>query len=186
MLTIPTPRLLLRPLRTDDAEAVLAYRSDPDIIRYQTWHPVDLREIRDFIREQSGCIPGMPGMWYQFAIIALHANELLGDCGIHVSLTDPTSAELGITLKSEAQRQGYAGEVLRGLVGYCFSTLHMKHITARIFSRNQPALNLVERNGFIFRGRIDSRLGNETEDCDLVYSLASAAFHAAHPTTTSP
>ncbi|MCZ7557716.1 MAG: GNAT family N-acetyltransferase [Bacteroidia bacterium] len=185
MLTISTPRLLLRPLRTADAEAVLAYRSDPDIIRYQTWHPVDLREIRDYIREQSGCIPGMPGIWYQLAIISLHSDDLLGDCGVHVSLDDPASAELGITLKREAQHQGFAGEVLRGLIGYCFSTMHMHMITARIFSKNQPALNLVERNGFVFRGRVDTRLDTEMEDCDLVYSLASATFHASHTIITT-
>jgi RimJ/RimL family protein N-acetyltransferase len=186
MLTITTPRLLLRPLQVGDAGAVLVYRSDPRIIRYQTWHPADLREIRDCIREQSGCIPGMPGMWYQFAIIALDSNELLGDCGVHVSLDDPAGAELGITLKSDAQHHGYAGEVLRGLVDYCFSTLHMTYITARVFSRNQPALTLVERNGFAYRARVNSRLGTEKEDCDLVYVLTSASFYASHSKSVEP
>jgi RimJ/RimL family protein N-acetyltransferase len=186
MLTITTPRLLLRPLRTSDADAVLAYRSDPFIMRYQTWHPADLREIRDCIREQSGCIPGMPGMWYQLAIIALDSNELLGDCGVQVSLDNPSSAELGITLKSDAQHKGYAGEVLRGLMDYCFSTLHMQHITARVFSRNQSALTLVERNGFEYRGRVDSRLGKEKDDCDLVYSLASTSYFSNLPSATTP
>ena len=36
---IATERLVLRALRADDAETMFAYRSDPEIMRYQGWEP---------------------------------------------------------------------------------------------------------------------------------------------------
>jgi RimJ/RimL family protein N-acetyltransferase len=171
MLPIVTARLLIRPLVLDDAEAVFSYRSDPDITRYQMWRPAGTNHIRQFIRDQTGCIPGMPGMWYQMAIVLQETNELIGDCGVHVSLDDSSSAELGLTLRGEAQRKGYAAEALGALIDYCFSALHMSRINARIFSMNQPALRLVELIGFEYTGRLSSRLEDGSEGEDLFYTL---------------
>jgi RimJ/RimL family protein N-acetyltransferase len=36
---ITTERLALRRFRAADAEALAAYRSDPDVARYQSWTP---------------------------------------------------------------------------------------------------------------------------------------------------
>jgi RimJ/RimL family protein N-acetyltransferase len=37
MAEIVTPRLVLRPFRADDLAAFVAYRSHPDVARYQSW-----------------------------------------------------------------------------------------------------------------------------------------------------
>jgi RimJ/RimL family protein N-acetyltransferase len=37
VLEIVTERLVLRPLQLDDAPAFAAYRSDPNVARYQSW-----------------------------------------------------------------------------------------------------------------------------------------------------
>ncbi len=43
---IVTERLVLRALRADDAETMFAYRSDPEIMRYQGWDPESHRSTR--------------------------------------------------------------------------------------------------------------------------------------------
>ena len=49
MLEIVTQRLVLRPLQLDDAPAFAAYRSDPDVARYQSWDtsyaPADAEQL---------------------------------------------------------------------------------------------------------------------------------------------
>ncbi len=171
MFSLRTPRLLIRQLSLDDIDAVFAYRSDPDITRYQMWRPREPADIRNFIRDQAGLIPGIPGAWFQMGIVVQKNAQVVGDCGILVAMDDPTSAELGLTLRGDAQHRGYASETLSALLEYCFSTLDMRRVVARVFSGNVPALTLVERGGFRFSGRISSKLDDETEGSDLLYIL---------------
>ena len=171
MLPINTPRLLLRPLQPGDAEEVFAWRSDPTVARFQAWHPPTVEDVRRFIREQRGLVPGMPGIWYQLGIVLQEDGELIGDCGIHVALDAPLDAELGITLRPHAQHQGFANEVLVALMGYCLGTLHLHRVVARIFMENYSAVRLVERCGFTYRGRVISRLGEQGPSYDLVFTF---------------
>ncbi|MBE0643847.1 MAG: GNAT family N-acetyltransferase [Bacteroidetes bacterium] len=143
-----TKRTVIRPLETADSAAVFAYRSDPDVVRYQMWRPARERDVRSFIRDMRGLAPGMPGIWYQFGIILQQNGELIGDCGVHMPLDDPECVELGLTLRSDFQRQGYAQEVLRALIRYSFETLHVHRVIARMHPENKRSLELIKRCHF--------------------------------------
>lgn len=143
-----TKRLLVRPLQLADSGAVYAYRSDPEVMRFQMWHPSSEREVRQFIREQRGLTPGLPGHWFQFGIVDQSSNRLLGDCGLHTPLTAPDSVEVGLTLRPDVQRQGYATEVLTALIRYCFDVLHVRSVIARTHPDNVRSLRLIGRCGF--------------------------------------
>ena len=53
-LPLTTERLLLRAFRPDDAEPFAAYRSEPDIARYQSWSaPYAVAEARRLIADVS-------------------------------------------------------------------------------------------------------------------------------------
>jgi RimJ/RimL family protein N-acetyltransferase len=158
-----TSRLLIRPLEPGDAAGLFAYRSDPAVVRYQMWRPKDPREVRVFIRAQHGLAPGIPGVWFQFAIVELDSGALIGDSGLHVPLDHPDSIEIGLTLRTEAQGKGFATEALTALVDFCFRTLHVRLIHARIHPENARAIALIERGGF-------SRLATRRDD-DLHFTL---------------
>ena len=186
MLPICTQRILIRPLTLSDAEAVFAYRSDPAVTRYQMWRPSEIIDVQRFIRDQSGMIPGMPGIWFQMGIVLQGSAELVGDCGILVSMDDPASAELGLTLRTDAQRKGYATEALSALIEYCFVALHMSRVLARVFSGNLRAMSLVEHSGFTFTGRISSKLIDGTAGDDLFYILEQRNWQAQSRIVTTP
>lgn len=38
-LPLETPRLLLRPVRAEDADAIQAYAADPEVVRFMNWGP---------------------------------------------------------------------------------------------------------------------------------------------------
>lgn len=143
-----TTRLLVRPLQLADSGAVFDYRSDPAVMRFQMWHPASEREVRQFIREQRGLTPGLPGHWFQFGIVEQSSGRLLGDCGLHTPLSTPDSVEVGLTLRPDCQRQGYATEVLTALIHYCFTTLHVRSVIARTHPDNLRSIRLVSRCGF--------------------------------------
>lgn len=148
MNRISSDRLLLRSMRIEDSSPVYAYRSNPDVVRYQMWCPTSEQEVRRFIREQRGLAPGMPGVWYQFAIIETGNDRLIGDCGVLVPIDQPDVAELGLTLHPDSQGKGYATEALRALIEYCFHTLHVHRIIARTHPDNNRSLALLKRCRF--------------------------------------
>jgi RimJ/RimL family protein N-acetyltransferase len=148
MNRITTQRLLIRPLETADSADLYAYRSDPDVVRFQMWKPADLRAVRHFIRELRGLTPGLPGVWYQFGIVEQDSGRLVGDCGVHAPLDEHDTVELGLTLSSDAQGKGYAYEVLAALIDFCFATLHVRRIIARTHPENLRAIALIKRCDF--------------------------------------
>ncbi len=145
---IVTERLVLRALRPDDAEAMFAYRSDPEVMRYQGWDPESLADVRAFIADNAHYRAYAPGSWRQFAITLRATGELIGDCGVHVPEDKPEQAEFGITLATAFQGHGYATEALRALLHLVFGTLGKHRAFASVDPRNAPSIALFERAGF--------------------------------------
>jgi RimJ/RimL family protein N-acetyltransferase len=145
---IVTERLVLRDLRDGDAQTMFAYRSDPEIIRYQGWEPESFGDVRAFIASLALDEPYAPGSWRQLAITLRDTGEQIGDCGIHIPGDKPEQAEFGITLATAFQRRGYASEALRALLRLVFDTLGKHRAFASIDPRNAPSIALFERAGF--------------------------------------
>lgn len=176
--TIISQRLLIRPLQLADSDAVFRYRSDPDVVRYQMWRPQGKSDVRQFIRKLHGLAPGMPGIWYQFAVVLQESNELIGDCGIHVPLTAADAAELGMTLAPEFQGKGFAEEALRAFIRYCFETLHMRLIIARTVPQNTRSIALINKMGF--QPSVPGHAGFKPEAGELFYVLNHASWAHKH------
>ena len=157
-------RFHIRPLQTSDAAAVFAYRSNPEVVRYQMWKPAQERDVLRFIRELRGLAPGMPGIWFQFGIIEQSTGAIAGDCGVHVPINKPDSIEVGLTLRQEYQGKGYATEVLQALIRFSFETLHVHRILARTHPENHRSLSLIYRCNF-------SALPPQSSEEDLLFEL---------------
>ena len=95
---LPTPRLRLRRLDPEDAEALCAYRKLPEVSQYQSWESFGLADVRRLIADTSASEPGVPGTWAQLGIIESASGNLIGDCGVHAMPGDERLLELGITL----------------------------------------------------------------------------------------
>ncbi len=145
---IVTERLLLRSLRANDAEAMLAYRADPEIMRYQGWEPQSLDDVRAFIAGLTASEPYAPGTWRQLAIVVRSAGDLIGDCGVHVPHNAPEQAELGMTLAPAFHGQGYATEAIRSLLRLAFDTLGKHRVFGSLDPRNVRSIALMRRIGF--------------------------------------
>ena len=79
MLILETPRLILRPFRDSDLESFAAYRSDPEVERYQGWEaPYSVDKAAEFIAEMKHKQPAIQGEWYQLAIELIHSIHLIG------------------------------------------------------------------------------------------------------------
>ena len=146
--TLETPRLRLRHFAQGDLPSLLAYRNDPAVARYQSWDSMSEAEARNFIQEMSTSRPGVPGEWFQFAVEVRAGGAHIGDCALHTRGDDPRLGEVGYSLATPWQGQGYASEALRAVLDFAFSELHMHRIIATVDTRNAPSIALVERLGF--------------------------------------
>ena len=148
MRQIATPRLLMRPFMETDLETFAAYRSDPQVARYQSWTPpYTLNQARAFFREMKHARPGTPGTWYQLAVERLAQPGIIGDCAFQVLPDDPFQAQIGFTFARAYQKQGYATEAVSHLLGFLFSQQHLHRVTATCDAENSDSYRLLERVG---------------------------------------
>jgi RimJ/RimL family protein N-acetyltransferase len=143
-----SPRLTLRPVSHGDIPAICAYRSLPEVARYQSWESFGPVEAMKLIDAQAGLQPGMPGTWFQLAIVVSATGAVVGDCGLHCLREDPRQMEVGITLAPAHQRQGYASEAVARVVEFIFSDLGKHRVTAVTDAENPSAAALFRRLGF--------------------------------------
>lgn len=108
MLLIRTPRLLLRPFQETDAVAFSAYRSNPEVARYQSWTPpYTLDQALAFLNELKQVPVGAPGVWYQLAVERCDQPGLIGDCAFQILADDERQAQWGVTFSPGYQNQRF-------------------------------------------------------------------------------
>jgi len=114
---IVTERLTLRPFEREDLPAFVAYRSAPEVARYQSWDATySMADAERFFAEQQQVMFGQPGEWVQLAAVDRVSGELCGDCAVRVAAGQPATAELGVTLAPAHQGRGLASEALAGVI----------------------------------------------------------------------
>jgi RimJ/RimL family protein N-acetyltransferase len=149
-----TPRLVARAFRSSDVEAFVAYRSDPEIARFQSWSDYTSELGTALIEAMQRAEPGVPGEWYQFALEDRVDGTLVGDVALRVDESEPRMAEVGVTLASGQQGKGYGAEALRGLFRYAFDRFSLHRIVAVTDALNTPAASLLERVGMRREGHL--------------------------------
>ena len=59
-----TQRLRLRPLQAEDLRVFVAYRSHPDVARYQSWEPTySMKDGEALLAAQANVAFGTSGAW---------------------------------------------------------------------------------------------------------------------------
>jgi RimJ/RimL family protein N-acetyltransferase len=143
-----TSRLILRPFQVADLAAFAAYRSDPEVARYQSWTaPYSLVQAKNYFAALKQSQPGTPGVWVAYAIERRSTPGIIGDCAFQIMAYDPLQAQIGYTLARQHWNQGYASEAVRGLLDYLFDEYHLHRITATCDVENIASYRLLERVG---------------------------------------
>jgi len=144
---ITTERLSIRRSRPEDAPTISAYRSDPEVRRYQGWDRTDVASITAEIEEMTGRSPGDPGGWVQFTVEERDAGRLVGDVGMSPADDEPGVIKIGYTVSPAFQGRGYATEAVRALIAYAFETLGADLVRAYASAENAPSIRVAEKVG---------------------------------------
>ena len=155
------PGGLLRRLRTSDVASFQAYRSIPELGRYQGWSPMSEASAMAFLDEMNTVSLFTPGEWVLLGIEELNSQRLVGDIGLFLA-ADELAAEIGFTLEPAAQGRGIATAAVRAAVQLLFETTKVQHVRGITDSRNGASVRLLGRAGFrhsstqqtVFRGEL--------------------------------
>jgi RimJ/RimL family protein N-acetyltransferase len=183
--TIETERLVLRRFEVGDLDAFTAYRADPDVARFQSWHDYAREDAERFIEAMARTDPGVPGEWFQFAVASKIApahdmpgrSALVGDCALVLDAGDPPRAEIGYTLNPASTGRGYATEAVRALIGYAFDRLGVARVRAVTDTRNAPSIMVAERLGMSLTGTVRTTFKDERCE-EHTYELTERAWRA--------
>lgn len=183
--TLPAARVTLRWLTEDDAPALFAIFSHPEVMRYWSSAPwPDLARARQFVEEVHTCFAQRS--LFQWGIARNDDGALLGTCTL-LHLDAPNRrAEVGYGLGRPHWGHGYAGEALRTLVGFAFETLDLHRLEADVDPRNLASCRVLERLGFAREGLLRERwiVDGEVSDTAL-YGLLRREWPGPTPPATA-
>lgn len=152
---LETERLLLRQATQEDAEAIFALFSDPNVTQF---HDLDtfthLDEAVGVVgRRAKGFETGRGIRW---GIACKPSNYLVGSCGFTWDKA-VNAAGVGYELASQFWRQGIMSEALRAILNYGFEVKGVQFVTAEIMLDNVASRRLLEKLGFQSQGILRER-----------------------------
>lgn len=172
MLTLTTPRLSLSPFQESDWPFFLRLRRDPAIMRFMAdiASQQDIRRVFDARLIDTGA----------FVIRQQGIATPVGDIGLSRSAEHPEEADVGYSIATWAQGQGYASEALRALCQYAFDEAGITALNAWVLAGNTGSQRVLEKLGFSRMEILQKvyRLNGVFHD-DWVYRLTAQAFSSA-------
>jgi RimJ/RimL family protein N-acetyltransferase len=153
--TVRTDRLVLRPYRPDDEDAVHRACQDPEIQRWVLALPVPYtREAaRTWVRDVA---PGERASGRGMPVVLEAAGELVGSSGLNF-VPGYLGPEIGYWVAPWARGRGYAAEAARALAEWAFRHGAPRvHLLADV--RNTASLGVARRAGFSQEGVVRSAL----------------------------
>lgn len=141
---IEADRLIIRNLEASDIYDFHAYRSNPEVTKYQGFEPMTIEQADEFISENAKVTFGQAGEWVQLAIENKAKKQVMGDCAIKLDKHDTRIAEIGITISHLEQQKGYAKEALKGLLNFLFHQKNIHRVIAITDAENTASVNLLK------------------------------------------
>ncbi|MDM7916208.1 MAG: GNAT family N-acetyltransferase [Candidatus Eisenbacteria bacterium] len=179
---IRTRRLILDSFHAEDAPALFAYRSDPEVCRYQSWEPASLDEVVAFLGDLAVVEFATPGTWFQIAIRPLEAarpGTLVGDIGVHFPADQRCQVEIGFTISPAYQRRGFATEAVTALLDHLFGPMNKHRVYASVDPRNSPSIALLRRLGMRQEAHFQESLWFKGAWAgDLVFAILQSEWRA--------
>jgi RimJ/RimL family protein N-acetyltransferase len=152
---VRTGRLLLRPLTVGDVDALLAYRSRPDVCRYVPFEPM----TREVINERLASLWAnteldAEGQALTLGVEVAETGELIGDVVLFWRSRAHGGGEIGYALNPDFGGRGYATEAARAVLRLGFDELGLHRIVARLDERNESSARLARRLGMRQEARL--------------------------------
>ena len=145
-MRLETQRLILRPWREDDAEALFEYAKDPDIGLPAGWQPhTSVENSRDIIRDVFSAPE-------TYAVCLKSDEKPIGCVGFHRNdlAEEDDEYELGYWIGKPFWGRGLIPEAARELLRYAFEDLGMNRIWCGYYDGNVKSRRVQDKLGFVY------------------------------------
>jgi RimJ/RimL family protein N-acetyltransferase len=180
-MIIETPRLELRPLAENDAEAIWPFVSDPAISRFMSWHPhANLEQTRAFIADVLLRMKAESTV--AWVVVERASGEICGLVSLLAIMRTHRAlrydkAELAYWVGAPFQGRGYATEACFAVLQYAYQAIGLNKITVAHDRENDASRALIVRLGFREVGTEYKHFCKDGRWIDhVIYELLSADF----------
>lgn len=175
-----TQRLALRPHHADDLDDLLAFHSDPEVVRFIPW-PVRDREATQaaLTAKLDQAVLTEPGQWLVLAVELRETQTVIGEVLLKWASAEHKQGELGFAFGRAFHGRGYATEAATAMLRLGFEDLGLHRITAVCVDDNQASARLLRRLGFTQEARlVDNVWFKGRWTTQLVFALTGSAWRA--------
>jgi RimJ/RimL family protein N-acetyltransferase len=169
---LESPRLVLRPFREGDHDALVELHNDPVVMRFiNGGRPVGREEV-------LGGLVGRPGYW---AAEESGPGEFLGWFEFRALDRSGGEVELGYRLRRSAWGRGFATEGARALVRVGFAELGVERVMATTMTVNTASRRVMEKAGLVYVRTFHEEWDDPIEGAehgDVEYGLTRAQWLA--------
>lgn len=140
----------LSPLNLQDYEIYTKWINDIDVSLGVTFASVLMTP-----EQEKEILEKLSRAEYNFAIVELKKDELIGNIGFtHIDFINHT-AEMGIFIgNKDYWGKGYGAEAIELLLDFGFNILNLHNINLKVYSYNKPAIKCYQKVGFKEVGRL--------------------------------
>ena len=154
--TLTTNRLQLRQLRSTDAEALFALRSDHKVMEFFGQEPhQSIEETHKLIQRLQAHYNQHEALFW--CITRKGEDTVIGSCTLFSFNLDFHYAETGYELSPAYWQQGITTEAMSAVLTYGFNELDLHRIEADVAPDNIRSKNLLLKLGFTYEGNLRQR-----------------------------
>lgn len=177
---IETERLSLRPHVPGDLDDLLAFHSDPDVVRFIPWPVRDRDATREALDAKIGqATLDAPGQWLVLAVELRETGTVIGEVLLKWASAEHRQGEIGFVLGGAHQGKGYAAEAATAMLRLAFEDLGLHRVTAVCVEGNTTSARLLGRLGFTQEARlVDNIWFKGAWATQLVFALIRDSWRA--------
>ena len=151
---IVTKSTRLRYIDACDLESIHELHSIPEVAQYNTLAiPKTIEDTKAIVTPLLLALEIQEIKKYTLAIEAIDSNIFMGLFGINIGHSKYARAELWYKLHPKFWNQGYATEIVKEVIDFCFNRLQLHRVEAGCAVENIGSIRVLENTGFKREGR---------------------------------
>jgi RimJ/RimL family protein N-acetyltransferase len=179
-------RVRLRAVEPEDGDTHFDWNQDSETFRRldRIYVPQSRAAARQWAERQSLERPGNDV--FHFEVESLE-GELVGSVAAHHCNLRNGTFQMGVAIRTEHQRRGYASEAVLLVLRYYFQELRYQKATVYVVDFNEPSMHMFGSLGFQQEGRLrrEEYTAGGFHDV-VVYGIIDDEFAAMHHASLPP
>ena len=151
-MELTSQRLRLREFRLADFEAILAYDSDPEVVKYVCYGPYTPDECRKELTWHIAHQQAEQRIFYHLGVTLADDDRLIGWCGLEMISHTNREAEIAYALHRDYWGQGFATEAAAAMLSAGFDQLGLHRIFATCNPLNEASIHVLTKLGMRYEG----------------------------------